>query len=270
MGGSAEVRDRDVPHAARPADRRGSRYRRRGLSQEERGTDQADARRGGHRSSSSATHSPRSWRAAPRAIWLDGGKILADGDAREVAELYQQSHDKTALSDARRGGHGRPRPARRTDPASRDRCAGRGRPPGDLRRPVVRDGRRPPQDVTPVDVPRAVGRRRLKALLAARKALRRLAPSADVILVHDPELLLALPRARAGLTQGLGRPRGHRRRARREALAAGRPAATGTLAGVLPRAVRRAPGAADPRRGVVRRTLSSRSSRWCATCRSCR
>jgi teichoic acid transport system ATP-binding protein len=30
-----------------------------------------------------------------RAIWLDGGKILADGDAREVAELYQQSHDKT-------------------------------------------------------------------------------------------------------------------------------------------------------------------------------
>jgi glycosyltransferase involved in cell wall biosynthesis len=46
-----------------------------------------------------------------------------------------------------------------------------------------------------------VGRRRLKALLAARKALRRLAPSADVILVHDPELLLALPRARPGLTR---------------------------------------------------------------------
>lgn len=58
-----------------------------------------------------------------------------------------------------------------------------------------------PDDLTAVDVPRAVGRRRLKALLAARKALRRLAPSADVVLVHDPELLLVLPRPRAGLTR---------------------------------------------------------------------
>ena len=30
-----------------------------------------------------------------RAIWLDQGKILADGDVNEVAELYQQSTDKT-------------------------------------------------------------------------------------------------------------------------------------------------------------------------------
>ena len=29
-----------------------------------------------------------------RAIWLDGGKILADGDVEEVAELYKQSADK--------------------------------------------------------------------------------------------------------------------------------------------------------------------------------
>jgi glycosyltransferase involved in cell wall biosynthesis len=58
-----------------------------------------------------------------------------------------------------------------------------------------------PTDLTAVDVPRAVGRRRVKALLAARKALRRLAPSADVVLIHDPELLLVLPRRRAGLAR---------------------------------------------------------------------
>ena len=54
-------------------------------------------------------------------------------------------------------------------------------------------------DVTPwpqltgVDVPRAVGRRRLGALRAARRQLARYAPGADLVLVHDPELLLVLP-----------------------------------------------------------------------------
>ncbi|MBV9795391.1 MAG: glycosyltransferase family 4 protein [Actinobacteria bacterium] len=54
-------------------------------------------------------------------------------------------------------------------------------------------------DVTPwpevrgVDVPRAVGRRRLAALRAARHQLARYAPAADLLLVHDPELLLVLP-----------------------------------------------------------------------------
>jgi glycosyltransferase involved in cell wall biosynthesis len=41
-----------------------------------------------------------------------------------------------------------------------------------------------------------VGRRRLGALLAARKALARHAGAADLILIHDPELLLALPARR--------------------------------------------------------------------------
>ncbi len=45
-------------------------------------------------------------------------------------------------------------------------------------------------------VPRAVGRRRLGALLAARKALARHAATADLLLIHDPELLLALPARR--------------------------------------------------------------------------
>jgi len=54
-------------------------------------------------------------------------------------------------------------------------------------------------DVTPwpglttADVPRAVGRRRLGALRAARRQLARYAPGADLLLIHDPELLLVLP-----------------------------------------------------------------------------
>jgi glycosyltransferase involved in cell wall biosynthesis len=47
--------------------------------------------------------------------------------------------------------------------------------------------------LTTVTVPRAVGKRRLGALRAARVALREHAPSADLLLVHDPELLLVLP-----------------------------------------------------------------------------
>jgi glycosyltransferase involved in cell wall biosynthesis len=44
-----------------------------------------------------------------------------------------------------------------------------------------------------IAIPRAVGRSRLGALRAARRELARQAPGADLLLVHDPELLLALP-----------------------------------------------------------------------------
>lgn len=47
--------------------------------------------------------------------------------------------------------------------------------------------------LTAVTIPRAVGRRRLRALRAAREALAAHAPAADLLLVHDPELLLVLP-----------------------------------------------------------------------------
>ncbi len=50
--------------------------------------------------------------------------------------------------------------------------------------------------VTTVTIPRAAGRRRLRALRAARAALAAHAPSADLLLVHDPELLLVLPSRR--------------------------------------------------------------------------
>ena len=47
-------------------------------------------------------------------------------------------------------------------------------------------------------VPRAAGRRRTGAILAARSALARHASGADLLLIHDPELLLALPPGAGG------------------------------------------------------------------------
>jgi glycosyltransferase involved in cell wall biosynthesis len=53
------------------------------------------------------------------------------------------------------------------------------------------------QSLTTVTIPRAVGRRRLGALRAAKAAMARYAPGADLLLVHDPELLLVLPPRRS-------------------------------------------------------------------------
>jgi glycosyltransferase involved in cell wall biosynthesis len=49
-------------------------------------------------------------------------------------------------------------------------------------------------ELVPVDVPRATGRRRLHALRVARRVLRQRGREADLVLLHDPELLLAVPR----------------------------------------------------------------------------
>jgi glycosyltransferase involved in cell wall biosynthesis len=59
--------------------------------------------------------------------------------------------------------------------------------------PFRERGVTPWPELSVVDVPRAAGRRRLRALRAARAALAAHAPTADVLLFHDPELLLALP-----------------------------------------------------------------------------
>jgi glycosyltransferase involved in cell wall biosynthesis len=47
--------------------------------------------------------------------------------------------------------------------------------------------------LTPVDLPRSTGRRRVRALRAARELLASQSKYHDVVLLHDPELLLALP-----------------------------------------------------------------------------
>lgn len=52
----------------------------------------------------------------------------------------------------------------------------------------------PWRNLSPVDVPLASGRRRLSALRAARKALSEHAAYADLVLLHDPELMVSLPR----------------------------------------------------------------------------
>lgn len=62
--------------------------------------------------------------------------------------------------------------------------------------PFTARGSAPGPGVTAVDLPRAVGRRRLAALRAARTAVARHSAGADLLLVHDPELLLALPSRR--------------------------------------------------------------------------
>ncbi|MDT9592831.1 glycosyltransferase [Nocardioides zeae] len=51
-------------------------------------------------------------------------------------------------------------------------------------------GLAPRDGVTSVDVRRSYGRRRVGALLDARRKIRALAPEHDLVLLHDPELLL--------------------------------------------------------------------------------
>lgn len=61
-------------------------------------------------------------------------------------------------------------------------------------------GRTPPEGVWGIDLPRAQGRHRLSAVRAARTLLASMSRTVDVILIHDPDLLLsvvALPRRRA-------------------------------------------------------------------------
>jgi glycosyltransferase involved in cell wall biosynthesis len=53
----------------------------------------------------------------------------------------------------------------------------------------------PWREISPVDVPRATGRNRLKALRAAHRALTEHSVYADIVLLHDPELLIGLPRS---------------------------------------------------------------------------
>jgi glycosyltransferase involved in cell wall biosynthesis len=60
--------------------------------------------------------------------------------------------------------------------------------------PFAATGTTPPPGVRALELPRSQGRHRLGAILAARRLLREEAPHHDVVLLHDPELLLAAPR----------------------------------------------------------------------------
>lgn len=52
-------------------------------------------------------------------------------------------------------------------------------------------GRPLPDDMPAIDIPRAQGKRRLRAFRAARRLLRKQASDYDVVLMHDPELVVA-------------------------------------------------------------------------------
>lgn len=54
-------------------------------------------------------------------------------------------------------------------------------------------GVKPWPEVTAIDVPRSSGRTRAGAIRRARRVLRDYGPAADIVLLHDPELLLVLP-----------------------------------------------------------------------------
>src|SRR5215472_4896603 len=70
---------------------------------------------------------------------------------------------------------------------------GREPPIPEDRPPELAEPERTGPSLTTVTIPRAVGRRRLSALRAAKAAMAEHAPDADLLLVHDPELLLVLP-----------------------------------------------------------------------------
>ncbi|MCX6421773.1 MAG: glycosyltransferase family 4 protein [Actinobacteria bacterium] len=57
--------------------------------------------------------------------------------------------------------------------------------------PFTESGVDRPSGVDTIDLPRANGRRRVAALRAARKILKQQAPAHDVVILHDPELLMA-------------------------------------------------------------------------------
>lgn len=59
--------------------------------------------------------------------------------------------------------------------------------------------REPPTGVRALDLPRSRGRRRLRALCAARALIARSGPAADAVLIHDPDLIPAV----AGQVRGL-------------------------------------------------------------------
>jgi glycosyltransferase involved in cell wall biosynthesis len=93
---------------------------------------------------------------------------------REIQALLDAGHDVTYIA-----------PHEESAAPVRDENQGQSQDPGNSER--VRGSLRL------VAIPRASGRRRIGALRAARMAMAEQAAGADLLLVHDPELLLVLP-----------------------------------------------------------------------------
>ena len=127
---------------------------------------------------------------------------------RQIRALLEAGHDVTYIAPHDEAeqryvqGQSQDQPQ---DQGERSVAASNSAPGPDDRPTDARDSRRPaPVPVHPggaggrgalttVAIPRAVGRRRLGALRAARAAMAAHVADADLLLVHDPELLLMLP-----------------------------------------------------------------------------
>src|SRR3984957_2526150 len=110
---------------------------------------------------------------------------------REIRALLDAGHDVTYIAP-----HGEPgqRPVQDQDLDFSERSrASTGAAPDTA--PTAGDPQ--PGTLRTVTIPRAVGRRRIGALRAAKSALAAEAAGADLLLVHDPEILPVLPARRA-------------------------------------------------------------------------
>ena len=114
---------------------------------------------------------------------------------REIQALLDAGHDVTYIAP-----HGESRAARHAPvgepaaPAQPDAPVAPAAPvAGTVNGSGEEASARPRGALTPVTIPRASGRRRLSALRAAKAAMAEHSAAADLLLVHDPELLLVLP-----------------------------------------------------------------------------
>jgi glycosyltransferase involved in cell wall biosynthesis len=106
---------------------------------------------------------------------------------REIRALLDAGHDVTYIAP-----HGEPgqRPVQDQDLDFSERSRAS---TGPERQTAPTGGEPQPGTLRTVTIPRAVGRRRIGALRAAKSALAAEVAGADLLLVHDPELLLVLP-----------------------------------------------------------------------------
>ena len=106
---------------------------------------------------------------------------------REIRALLDAGHDVTYIAP-----HGEPgqRPVQDQDLDFSERSRAS---TGTERQTAPAAGDPQPGTLRTVTIPRAVGRRRIGALRAAKSALAAEVAGADLLLVHDPELLLVLP-----------------------------------------------------------------------------
>ena len=106
---------------------------------------------------------------------------------REIRALLDAGHDVTYIAP-----HGEPgqRPVQDQDLDFSERSRAS---TGPERQTEPAAGDPQPGTLRTVTIPRAVGRRRIGALRAAKSALAAEVAGADLLLVHDPELLLVLP-----------------------------------------------------------------------------